>query len=322
MKKLLSLLSVLTISGTAVPTTIAASPYKKQEINLENLNRNKRNTELKDNRLWKDFNYDLDKDKISLGLIDDTDYGQNFDLGTGVDIPEWRIKVGVELAKRYSVFNGYKSSAIGISEIKIFNSFCYYFTIYIKGNQNWYTEGLRPKTKFIFSSKTRINETNNIISKNNNINQWINHANQFKVNFNRQLNENYNNKNYQDKKEWIENKLEIINSYLRDWNYIENLIEHDIKLQELNYVIEGISKDINNLKLEISKINNKINSIQISSISENSNYDSKKPVFEACAATTGLIAAGSALIPVIGTLASALFGIYSASCSIGALIVS
>ncbi|WP_342256065.1 hypothetical protein [Spiroplasma endosymbiont of Poecilobothrus nobilitatus] len=54
MKKLLSLLSVITISGTAVPTTIAASPYKKEETiknsdinyqqtnNLEVLNRNKR----------------------------------------------------------------------------------------------------------------------------------------------------------------------------------------------------------------------------------------------------------------------------------------
>ncbi len=30
MKKLLSLLSVLTISGSAVPTTIAASPYQKK----------------------------------------------------------------------------------------------------------------------------------------------------------------------------------------------------------------------------------------------------------------------------------------------------
>ncbi|UZQ30768.1 MAG: hypothetical protein OHM56_04435 [Spiroplasma phoeniceum] len=38
MKKLLSLLSVLTISGSAVPTTIAASPYKKQEqIQKDNL---------------------------------------------------------------------------------------------------------------------------------------------------------------------------------------------------------------------------------------------------------------------------------------------
>ncbi|WP_338954791.1 hypothetical protein [Spiroplasma endosymbiont of Polydrusus cervinus] len=37
MKKLLSLLSVLTISGPAVPTIIAASPYQKEEkINLEN----------------------------------------------------------------------------------------------------------------------------------------------------------------------------------------------------------------------------------------------------------------------------------------------
>ncbi|WP_253301155.1 hypothetical protein [Spiroplasma endosymbiont of Phyllotreta cruciferae] len=54
MKKLLSLLSILTISGTSVPTTIAASPYQKEETiknsninylqtnNLEKLNRNKR----------------------------------------------------------------------------------------------------------------------------------------------------------------------------------------------------------------------------------------------------------------------------------------
>ncbi|RUO85873.1 hypothetical protein, partial [Spiroplasma endosymbiont of Megaselia nigra] len=35
-KKLLSLLSVLTISGTAVPATIAASPYQKEEIKIEN----------------------------------------------------------------------------------------------------------------------------------------------------------------------------------------------------------------------------------------------------------------------------------------------
>ncbi len=80
MKKLLILLSVLTISGTAVPTTIAASPYKKQEKlnsninylqtnNLENLIRKKRsddnfdksdNTyneigEIKDNRKWWDL---------------------------------------------------------------------------------------------------------------------------------------------------------------------------------------------------------------------------------------------------------------------------
>ncbi|RUO86116.1 hypothetical protein [Spiroplasma endosymbiont of Megaselia nigra] len=53
MKKLLSLLSILTISGSAVPTTIAASPYQKEEKlnseisysqtnNLENLKRSKR----------------------------------------------------------------------------------------------------------------------------------------------------------------------------------------------------------------------------------------------------------------------------------------
>lgn len=44
MKKLLSLLSVLTISGTALPTTIAASPYQKEEntkdIDINNQNEN------------------------------------------------------------------------------------------------------------------------------------------------------------------------------------------------------------------------------------------------------------------------------------------
>ncbi|PWF94104.1 ankyrin repeat domain-containing protein [Spiroplasma poulsonii] len=63
MKKLLSLLSVLTISGTAVPTTIAANPYQKQEKlnnnlnyqqtnNLEKLIRNKRNNEDKNYSTW------------------------------------------------------------------------------------------------------------------------------------------------------------------------------------------------------------------------------------------------------------------------------
>ncbi|RUO86589.1 hypothetical protein [Spiroplasma endosymbiont of Megaselia nigra] len=50
MKKLLGLLSILTISGTAVPTTIANVSYQKikdlSELNLTSLNisRNKRNS--------------------------------------------------------------------------------------------------------------------------------------------------------------------------------------------------------------------------------------------------------------------------------------
>ncbi|WP_338991818.1 hypothetical protein [Spiroplasma endosymbiont of Seladonia tumulorum] len=47
MKKLLSLLSVLTISGISVPTTIAASSYQKENKkllnnNIKNLKRIKR----------------------------------------------------------------------------------------------------------------------------------------------------------------------------------------------------------------------------------------------------------------------------------------
>ncbi|RUO86551.1 hypothetical protein [Spiroplasma endosymbiont of Megaselia nigra] len=91
MKKLLSLLSVLTISGTAVPTTIAASPYKKQETknsdinyqqinNLENLNRNKRQfgawgDEFDDATLW---NSAHNNRKINISLLRNI----NADLGS------------------------------------------------------------------------------------------------------------------------------------------------------------------------------------------------------------------------------------------------
>ncbi|WP_342224164.1 hypothetical protein [Spiroplasma endosymbiont of Asaphidion curtum] len=42
MKKLLSLLSVVTITGTAMPIVVATAPHEKEEINLEKLIRSKR----------------------------------------------------------------------------------------------------------------------------------------------------------------------------------------------------------------------------------------------------------------------------------------
>ncbi len=48
MKKILSLLSVLTIIVTSAPTTIAASPYQKEENNLKILNIIKRDFYLKE----------------------------------------------------------------------------------------------------------------------------------------------------------------------------------------------------------------------------------------------------------------------------------
>ncbi|RUO85935.1 hypothetical protein [Spiroplasma endosymbiont of Megaselia nigra] len=70
MKKLLSLLSVLTISGSAVPTTIAASPYQKEEIKLENSNINY--SEIS--------NLNLNRNKRSLDTLD---LNINFGSSTG-----------------------------------------------------------------------------------------------------------------------------------------------------------------------------------------------------------------------------------------------
>ncbi len=89
MKKLLSLLSVLTISGTVVPTTIATSPYQKEENKLENsninyyqtnnleiLNRNKRDfyekeqIEFFNNDFFYKFNLQYNKEKNTNGAFD------------------------------------------------------------------------------------------------------------------------------------------------------------------------------------------------------------------------------------------------------------
>ncbi len=86
MKKLLSLLSVLTISGTTVPTTIAASPYQKEKKinsdinlktnNLEILNRNKKDfyekeqIEFFNNDFFYKFNLQYNKEKNTNGAFD------------------------------------------------------------------------------------------------------------------------------------------------------------------------------------------------------------------------------------------------------------
>ncbi|RUO85911.1 ribosome-inactivating family protein [Spiroplasma endosymbiont of Megaselia nigra] len=89
MKKLLSLLSVLTISGTAVPTTIAASPYQKEETiknsdtnyqqtnNLEKIIRIKRAKDkkcnIKDNTLSKG----ITTPKLIISSENNNNYNQN-----------------------------------------------------------------------------------------------------------------------------------------------------------------------------------------------------------------------------------------------------
>ncbi len=75
MKKLLSLLSVLTISGSAIPATIATSPYQKEKLSIDNINysqkinlkkiiRNKRENDKKLNDLLKNW---------FLGILDKND---------------------------------------------------------------------------------------------------------------------------------------------------------------------------------------------------------------------------------------------------------
>ncbi|WP_253301050.1 hypothetical protein [Spiroplasma endosymbiont of Phyllotreta cruciferae] len=114
MKKLLSLLSVLTISGTTVPTTIAASPYQKDEkLNRNNNLENKSfeelmSTDIKIEELISIVNLNVDLDlKFDLSKKEKfSNLGDNIQFKDGWwtvdDIEVYTFNIGKNEPKDYS----------------------------------------------------------------------------------------------------------------------------------------------------------------------------------------------------------------------------
>ncbi len=406
MKKLLSLLSVLTISGTAVPTTIAASPYQKEKNNLENLNRNKRNTGsdcesdsswsipsnsycsispelweeitiIINKNIWRNFhltsNYQFLSNLINNKMNEFNLKGPrnkivdtiifSFDIlnnewqksdkkhhirivtsisncngiystcqpsthFTSVNIrDDWGIENNKYLSRlendlkvfNLNLINNEKDETIltaiknknpnlDISQIEIANKESYsYFSegfsvkVKVKNGSEKYSNGV-VKNKFIFNTLTNINKINDIIKNNSNVITWINNLKDWNNDVKEELKTSVPKKTPYEKIEWKNRKKEDLKNYMLHWNTILNLIDHELKLEELNSAVNVLKQEISDLKFKINEINKKITTND--SFLENcSNYGS-------------LISSAAPLIPEFGEIISVVAGVFASVCSI------
>ncbi len=400
MKKLLSLLSVLTISGAAIPTTIAASPYQKEENinNLKNLIRNKRDAgsdcegpsffgstvycslapelweeivflindssykgedlsrlpriilsklkfyvkgtcdfDLADtivysfdylNNLWQNSDkkhhirivYNTSSCKTSV-YCNDTKHLQSANIREdwGIQSNKYLSRLENDLKifnlnlidneKDETILNAIKNKNpnLDISQIEIASKEKYsYFSkgfnlkIKVKNGSERYSNGI-IKNSFIFNTKDNINKINEIIKNDSNVVTLINHLQDWNNDVKSELKLTVPQKTAAQKFEWKNRKKEDLKTYMREWSYILELIDHKLKLEELNDTVQGIKQEINNLKLQINEINEKITT---------------NKSLENCANIGGLISASTGWIPYIGTLISTVAGTVAAICTI------
>ncbi|MFW4371344.1 MAG: hypothetical protein EHV01_005345 [Spiroplasma sp. hy2] len=121
MKKLLSLLSVLTISGTAVPTTIAASPYQKEENINSDISHQTNNLEsLLINRSKRSKNsYNEFKQRTSIFYTFSSQKGE-YSLTFTPDF--WEEVVILYENEYYNFANKFKNKVIDNIEFSVFES--------------------------------------------------------------------------------------------------------------------------------------------------------------------------------------------------------
>ncbi|RUO85929.1 kinetochore Spc7 family protein [Spiroplasma endosymbiont of Megaselia nigra] len=418
MKKLLSLLSVLTISETAVPTTIAATPYQKEKNNIENLKRNKRENNNKNvvshtdpifgkprmyytinpdtfeeiifwklnndlhnfiikfqdkfyydaklndarigggdiresaetiwnnwpriydfwqntgkrnkikivtvsnfgsslqdiesielfeensfienkylNNLWNDFDGDLSKEYIDLGIIEDTD--DNFILN--------------KLKEKYPKLN--------ISYFEFFDKKYYSFfdksfstKFKIKSNNELIYPIQTLNNKFTFITKKWLNkDLPKLIDNENLIKNWKTNFINWQNENNRQINEDlpkYGNdeKGKALKRTWKGNNINELNNKLLSLSHILETIDIKFKSNELYSKVQNLEKDINELKLQINNLNQKISEIK-NSLKTNEDLEN-------CTNIGYIVAASTAWIPYIGTLISTISGMAASICTV------
>ncbi|UZQ30258.1 MAG: hypothetical protein OHM56_01560 [Spiroplasma phoeniceum] len=239
MKKLLSLLSVLTISGTAVPTTIAASFYPKQEklnnkINyseIKNLIRNKRQNNNKNLEINIDFEeLETLKDSQVKNIIFDY-FNNNVYLQTKKNNTLYKIKENGNLQL-------IKSGDInGFSLDNNINKNVYIFTTKKLYKNNVYNiEEEISNLNFIYFS---LDNENNIILKVNSYGQNIDFLNLIKHDEKENIPQNIDDI-YKLRKVYFSKNIDSFNFdkynniYLRSFNKLYLLKKYDINPIEIS----------------------------------------------------------------------------------------
>ncbi|WP_339039837.1 hypothetical protein [Spiroplasma endosymbiont of Andrena trimmerana] len=97
---------------------------------------------------------------------------------------------------------------------------------------------------------------------------------------------------------------EIIKGYIRDWSYISTLIEHELKLDELNKNIQGIKADFETLKKQVNELDNRLLNLE-----NKSNLN--------CENTLTIVNGALNTIPIIGNVVGGITTMASGACAIG-----
>ncbi|RUO85832.1 hypothetical protein [Spiroplasma endosymbiont of Megaselia nigra] len=240
------------------------------------------------NNLKMNFN-NINDNLINLGIIDNNNYGtilnaikkQNHNL----DVSQLEVINKTE----YSNFTKNYSA-----EIKIKHNSIKYAYLYD-------TDVLKPK--IIFNTKDKINELSINIENNSMVKEWLEHINDYDKNLPTKI-ENLKKLVGSQKIIFKNIEKEIIKSYIRDFRQIITLIEHEWKIEELNNTVQGIKSDINNLNNQINNLSERITNLEKSSSNLN------------CANITDGVSRIVDVIPVIGSIGSAILKITSGVCLI------
>ncbi|MFW4371192.1 MAG: hypothetical protein EHV01_004560 [Spiroplasma sp. hy2] len=384
MKKLLSLLSVLTISGTAVPTTIAASPYQKEETinNSKKLNRSKREINqdlvvLKDKKIEKNtltfyFNnkdekvinyfpstgfflsdlkpkehiykkiYNFNLGKINpiiynkIYFITDTDFASSIEWGTGSkSVTSWIGKTinGIlnnkeiidimwnEKADEYNYFpdgNIDRIANLELQSISERDGFAgldanqkFGLTYYLE-NEEWHLQILILQKAYITTSSSggqlylNIGSGIKLIQDDNNyvdlLDDWNENFKDFIKNTENKF-KNELNKYGNDERGQALKKVEIN-------NILDNFRDKIINLKHIVYTIidhkhiKKLYSKVANLEYGLNKLKNDVE--KLSSLSP----------LSLCGSVTNAASIASGFIPVVGKVASSIFSIVSAGCSL------
>ncbi|RUP77166.1 hypothetical protein D6D54_04325 [Spiroplasma poulsonii] len=172
-------------------------------------------------KLNDDFKSDLIKwEKVGLGIIEDNNNNYIFD----------RIKV------QYPNLNINDIEIIKKEELLSFSE-GFLLKLKIKDNSKIYSIG-NIKNDFIFNTKVNLKKINDILVNDPKVQLWLYNLKDWKKRIKREIIEDVPKLSEAQKNIWRDNVAEQMKSYIRDWGYILNLIEIDLKIEKLNNSID------------------------------------------------------------------------------------
>ncbi|WP_338980371.1 hypothetical protein [Spiroplasma endosymbiont of Lasioglossum malachurum] len=172
----------------------------------------------------------------------------------------------------------------------------------IVGTFSPYSYGLTKPT-FTYVTQDKFNEISNIIANDSKVKQWFAHINEWNSTLPQAIN-NSKTFNPQALYNWKRQEKEIIKGYIRDWSYISTLIEHELKLDELNKNIQGIKADFETLKKQVNELDNRLLNLE-----NKSNLN--------CENTLTIVNGALNTIPIIGNVVGGITTMASGACAIG-----